>query len=74
MVEENTGVKMQNSSSKKGLEKNVHACSVEGVLWVSDFTSTVFQSVFKGGRARLGKFQASQSADSSESDKQKSLT
>ena len=35
MVEENVGIEKQNS--KKGFEKNEHAWSVEGVLWVSPF-------------------------------------
>ena len=35
MVEEKAGVEKQHS--KKGLEKNEHACIVDRVSWVSDF-------------------------------------
>ena len=37
MVEEKAGVEKQNS--KKGFEKNEHACSVEGVFVVSDLSA-----------------------------------
>ena len=37
MVEEKAGVEKQNS--KKGFEKNEHACIMEGVSWVSDSTA-----------------------------------
>ena len=37
MMEENEGFKKQNS--KKGFEKNQHACSMEDFFVVSDFTA-----------------------------------
>ena len=68
MVEEKAGVEKQNS--KKGFEKNEHACIVEGVLGFRIFCP----SGLLRWPARLGKFKARQSSDSSESDEQKSLT
>ena len=43
MVEEKAGVEKQNS--KKGIEKNEHACSVEGNLLVSDSTARPYLMV-----------------------------
>ena len=46
MVEEKAGVEKQNS--QKGFEKNQkieHACSVEGVLWVSDSAARPYLKV-----------------------------
>ena len=40
MMEENVGVERQ--KSKKGFEKNEHACSVEGVFVVSDPTARLY--------------------------------
>ena len=68
MMGKKAGVEKQNS--KKGFEKNEHACIVEGVLGFRIFC----QSGLLRWQARLGKFKARLSSDSSESDKQKSRT
>ena len=57
-----SGVEKQNS--KKGFEKNEHACIVEGVLGFRIFCP----SGLLRWPARLGKFKVRQSSDSSESD------
>ena len=68
MVEEKGGVEKQNS--EKGFKKNEHACIVEGVVGFR-----IFLPVWDlKAAARLGKFKARQSSDSSESDEQKSRT
>ena len=43
IVEEKVGVKIQNS--KKGFEKNGHACNVEGVLGFRIFLSVLYLKV-----------------------------
>ena len=43
MLEEKAGAEKQNS--KNGFEKNEHACSVEGVLWVMDCTARPYLKV-----------------------------
>ena len=65
MVEENVGVEKQNS--KKGFEKNEYACILEGVLGFRIFLPVRYLKVADPTRKI-------QSSDSSESDKQKSLT
>ena len=43
MVEEKAGVANNaKQNSKKGFEKNEHACIVEGVSWVSDSTASPY--------------------------------
>ena len=43
MMEENNGVKQQNS--KKGVKKNEHACSVERVFEVLDSTAHLYSKL-----------------------------
>ena len=43
MMEEEAGVEKQNF--KKGFEKNGHACSVEGIFLVSDYTARPYLNV-----------------------------
>ena len=45
------GVEKQNS--KKGFEKNEHACMVEGVTWVLDSTASLYLKNLKIGRPDL---------------------
>ena len=68
MVEETAGVEKQNSW--KGFKMSEHACSMEGVFWVSDSTASPYLKM----TSQIRKFKARQSSNSSESDKQKSLT
>ena len=37
--------RVEKQNSKKGFERNEHACYVEGVLWVSDWTARPYLKV-----------------------------
>ena len=65
MMKKKAGVERQNS--KKGLERNEHACSVEGVFVVSDPTARPYLKL-------AGPTREIQSSDRSESEGQKSRT
>ena len=45
LIEENEGVKKQ--KSKKGFEKNEHACSIEGVFLLLDSVQVVYKMFFR---------------------------